>query len=46
MREMVILSKKEQRRLMMLNGVEAGRIIARDATEILGLSLRHVRRIV
>jgi hypothetical protein len=46
MREMVILNKKDQSRLMVLNGVEAGRIIAREAIEVLGLSLRHVRRIV
>ena len=46
MGEMVISSKKEQSRLMVLNGVEAGRIIAREAIEVLGLSPRHVRRIV
>ena len=46
MREMVILNKKDQSRLMVLNGVEAGRIIAREAIEVLGLSPRHVRRIV
>jgi transposase len=46
MKEMVILTKKEQRRLMVLNGIEVGRIIAREAAEVLGLSLRHVRRIL
>jgi len=40
------LSKKEQRRLIVLNGVEVGRIIAEEAAEVLGLSLRHVRRIL
>jgi len=46
MRERVTLTKKEQSRLMVLNGVEVGRIIAREAAEVLGLSLRHVRRIL
>ncbi len=40
------LNKKDQSRLMVLNGVEAGRIIAREEIEVLGLSPRHVRRIV
>jgi hypothetical protein len=31
---------------MVLNGVEVGRISAREAAEVLGLSLRHVRRIL
>jgi len=31
---------------MVLNGVEMGRITAREASEVLGLSLRHVRRIL
>lgn len=46
MREKVTLTKKEQSRLMVLNGVEVGGIIAREAAEVLGLSLRHVRRIL
>jgi transposase len=46
MRERVTLTKKEQSRLMVLNGVEVGRMIAREAAEVLGLSLRHVRRIL
>jgi len=46
MKEMVTLTKKEQRRLMVLNGVEMGRITTREASEVLGLSLRHVRRIL
>jgi hypothetical protein len=45
MKEMVTLNKKEQRRLTVLNGIETGSIIAREAAEVLGLSLRHVRRI-
>jgi len=44
--ERVTLTKREQSRLMVLNGVEAGRMIAREAAEVLGLSLRHVRRML
>jgi len=40
------LTKKEQRRLMVLNGIEIGRITTREAGEVLGLSLRQVRRIL
>ncbi len=46
MRERVTLTRREQNRLMVLNGVEVGRVIAREAAEVLGLSLRHVRRIL
>jgi len=40
------LNKKEQRRLVVLNEVEKGKMIGREAGEVLGLSLRHVRRIL
>ena len=46
MKEMVTLNRKEQKRLMVLNQVEAGRIIGREVAEVLGLSLRQVRRIL
>ena len=46
MKEMVILSKEEQKRLMMLNQVEAGKVTVEEAVGVLGLSLRHVRRIL
>ncbi|TLN18762.1 ISNCY family transposase [bacterium] len=46
MKERVTLTKKEQSKLMVLNAVEVGRIIGREAAELLGLSLRHVRRIL
>ena len=46
MKEMVTLNKKEQRRLMVLNGIAIGRVNGREATEVLHLSLRHVRRIL
>jgi transposase len=46
MKEMVILNKKEQRRLLVLNQVERGQVKGKEAAELLGLSLRHVRRIL
>ena len=46
MKEMVTLNRKEQRRLMVLNEVEMGKMIGREAAELLDLSLRHVRRIL
>jgi transposase len=46
MKEMVILNKKEQRRLVVLNQVEGGRMKGKEAAGVLGLSLRHVRRIL
>ena len=46
MKEMVILNKKEQERLVVLNQVEMGKMIGKEAAELLNLSLRHVRRIL
>ena len=46
MKEMVVLNKKEQRRLVVLNQVEGGRMGGREAGEVSGLSLRHVRRLL
>jgi len=46
MKEMVTLNRKEQRRLVVLNQVEVGRMTGREASEVLGLSLRHVRRLL
>ena len=40
------MNKKEQRRLAVLNEVERGKMIGREAAELLGLSLRQVRRIL
>jgi transposase len=42
----VTLSPKEQRRLMVLNQVESSKMTAKQAAEVLDLSLRHVRRIL
>jgi hypothetical protein len=38
MKEMVILNKKEQRRLVVLNQVEVGKTTGREASEVLYLS--------
>ena len=46
MKELVILNKKEQKRSMVLNQMEKGEMIGREAAEVLNLSLRHVRRLV
>ena len=46
MKEKVILNKKEQKRLMVLNQVGMGKITAGEGGGILGLSLRHVRRLL
>jgi len=46
MKEMVTLNREEQRRLAVLNQVERGKMMGREAAEVLGLSLRHVRRIL
>ena len=45
MKELVILNKKEQKRSMVLNQMEKGEMIGREAAEVLNLSLRHVRRL-
>jgi hypothetical protein len=45
MKEMVTLNKKEQRKLVVLNQVAVGKMIGREASELLCLLLRHVRRI-
>ena len=45
MKELVILNKKEQKRSMVLNQMEKGEIIGREAAEVLDVSLRHVRRL-
>lgn len=42
----VTLSQKEQKRLMVLNQVEKGEIRGREAAEVLGISLRHTRRLL
>ncbi len=46
MKEKVTLNVKEQKRLLVLNEVLAGRITGQEAAEVLGLSLRHTRRMI
>src|SRR4030042_4834444 len=46
MKEMVILNREEEKRLIVLNQVDAGRMNGREVAEVLGLSLRQVRRIL
>jgi transposase len=46
MRELVTLNREEQKRLMVLNQVGEGRVGVREAAVGLGLSVRHVRRLL
>jgi transposase len=46
MEGMVTLNEKEQKRLMVLNQVEKGKIRGGEAAVVLGISLRHVRRLL
>jgi transposase len=46
MKEMVALTKKEQGRLKVLNQVERRELMGREAAEVLGISMRHVRRLL
>jgi len=46
MESMVTLNKKEQKRLMVISKVERGEVGGRDAAALLGISLRHFRRLV
>ncbi len=46
MKEIVTLNRKEQKRLMVLNLVLSGQIKATEAAEILGKSVRQIRRLL
>jgi hypothetical protein len=46
MNEKVTLNRKEQKKLKVLNEVNAGHMTGLKAAEMLGLSLRHVRRLL
>ena len=46
MKEKVTLNAREQKRLQVLNGVESGEITAQVAGELLGLSVRQIRRLL
>jgi transposase len=45
MREQVTLNRKEQKRAMVLTTVIEGGVTVQQAGEVLGLSVRHVRRL-
>lgn len=46
MMETVTLNRKEQRRLLVLNRVNCGQLLAVEGAELLGVSLRHLRRLL
>jgi transposase len=46
MKETVTLNNKEQKRLMVLNQMEAGRCKGQEAADLLDLSLRQIKRLV
>ena len=46
MKKEVTLNLKEQKRLLVLNELLAGRLTGQEAAEVLGLSLRHTRRLI
>jgi transposase len=46
MEERVTLNRKEQNRLLVLNKIEAGKITTGQAADVLGITLRHTRRLL
>ena len=44
--EKVTLNKKEQKRSVVMNEILAGRMTGQEAADVLGLSLRQVRRLL
>ena len=45
-KESIPLNTQEQKRAMVLNRIQAGQLSVRQATEVLGISQRHCRRIL
>src|SRR2546428_11565931 len=45
MEDRVTLNRAEQRRLLVLNHLEAGALVNAEAAELLGISIRQVRRL-
>ena len=45
MKEEVTLNRKEQKRLLVMNELERGEITGNKAADIVGMSLRHVKRL-
>ena len=46
MKKEVTLNSKEQKRLLVMNEIVAGRITGQQAADVLGITLRHARRIL
>ena len=46
MKKEVNLNNREQKRLLVMNEVLAGRMTGQEAADVLGLTLRHVRRLL
>lgn len=46
MKEKVTLNIKEQKRLLVMNEILAGRMTGQEGAEVMGLSLRHTRRVI
>ena len=46
MKKEVTLNSKEQKRLLVMNEVMAGRMTGQQAADVLGITLRHTRRIL
>ncbi len=46
MKELVTLNKEESKRSMVLGQVEQGKMSRREAAEVLGVSVRHLKRIL
>jgi transposase len=46
MEKVVTLNGKEQKRLLVMNELLAGRLTGREAAEMLGVTLRHTRRLL
>ncbi len=46
MKKEVTLSTREQKRLMVLNEVISGRMSGQEAADVMGLTLRHTRRLI
>jgi transposase len=46
MKTEVTLNQKEQKRLLVMNELLAGRLTGQEAAEVLGVSLRHTRRLL
>ena len=43
---MVTMNSEEQKRLMVLNQVDKGKLSGKEAAKVLGISLRQVRRLL